>query len=356
MVRYVVRRVLLIIPIVWAALTLLFIVYRVVPNDPVQIYAGAGRVVNPIIRENVERKYGLDKSPQAQYWDFLTGVNPIHFCGDDKPGVQPGVGAACLRLHSDLGESYSEDRPVNSIVRETLPNSVRLATWAIIIEVAVGLAVGILAAVRRYSFADAFATVTTTAIVALPVFVLGVLLQWIFGILPHKGTLPSWMRLEVQGMPEDWDFFFIPDGDGWRFVILPAVVLAAGSTALLARMTRTTMLEVLRADFVRTAIAKGLRRRQVVVKHALRNAMIPIVTLIGIDFATLVGAAVITETIFNWNGIGLALVDGVSKRDAPVVQGLTIVLVALYAFVNLLVDISYTLFDPRVRLGKRSES
>jgi peptide/nickel transport system permease protein len=152
--------------------------------------------------------------------------------------------------------------------------------------------------------------------------------------------------------PDSWTFFFIPTGEQWRYLILPAVTLACVATALAARMTRGSMLEVMRADYMRTARAKGLRERDVVLKHGLRNAMLPVVTLIGIDFGTVIGAAVLTETTFSWPGLGSEIADSVRTRDLPVLLGLTLAVVLAFALVNLIVDVSYAWFDPRIRLGE----
>jgi ABC-type dipeptide/oligopeptide/nickel transport system permease component len=173
------------------------------------------------------------------------------------------------------------------------------------------------------------------------------------GIFPNQHDWPEWARLPVQGIgPNEWTFFFIPTGGQWRYLVLPAVVLASVSTALVARMTRTTMLEVGQADYMRTARAKGLSERQVTFRHGLRNALIPVVTLIGLDVGTMIGSAILTETVFNWPGMGSTIARALEARDAPVVLGLTLTLVLLYVFVNLLVDISYGWLDPRIRYGK----
>jgi peptide/nickel transport system permease protein len=188
------------------------------------------------------------------------------------------------------------------------------------------------------------------------VFVLGLVLQWLFAVQPNKLGWPEWARLRTSGIgPDTWAFFFIPTGEQWRYLILPAITLASVTTALLTRMTRGSMLEVLRADYMRTARSKGLRERQVVFKHGLRNAMLPVVTLIGLDFGTAIGAAVLTETTFSWPGIGSQIVDSVQSRDLPVILGLTLAVVLAYTVVNLIVDISYAWFDPRIRYGAGEE-
>lgn len=210
-----------------------------------------------------------------------------------------------------------------------------------------------ISAIRRYSLADRATTIITAAASAVPVFVLGFVLQYLFAVQPNKQGWPEWAQLRTSGLgPDSWTFFFIPTGEQWRYLILPAITLASVSTALLARMTRGSMLEVLRADYMRTARAKGLGERDVVVKHGLRNAMLPVVTLIGIDFGTIVGVAVLTETTFSWPGLGSQIVDSVGDRDLPVLLGLTLAVVLVYALANLIVDVSYAWFDPRIRLGQ----
>jgi oligopeptide transport system permease protein len=232
----------------------------------------------------------------------------------------------------------------------------RLAAWAVVIEVLIGISAGLVAAIRKYSYWDALTTVSTTMVVAIPVFVLGYLFQYMLGVYTFKHSYPAWMRFPVQGIgPDEW-FLFVPMGGQWKYLLLPAITLASVSTALVARMMRTTMLEVLRADFMRTAKAKGLSKRQIIVRHGMKNAMIPVVTLIGLNLAELIGSAVLTETVFNWPGMGSEIADAIRSLDAPVVLGLTTVVVVGYVFINLAVDLSYAFFDPRIRYGKATSS
>ena len=313
------------------AVSILFVVFFVVPGDPVDQLAGE-RAVTAEVRENIEEKFGLDRPWYVQYgryWNHLA--------------------------HGDLGESYQSRRHVNDMVREAAPASLRLALWAVIIEILIGLTAGLVSAVKRYSFIDALTTVSTTMVVAIPVFVLGYLFQYSLGVYTFQHGYPDWARFPVQGIgPDSWAFFFIPTNGQWRFLILPAITLASVSTALVARMMRTTMLEVMKADYMRTAAAKGLSRRQVVLKHGLKNAMIPVVTLVGLDLAQLIGSAILTETVFNWPGMGSKIATAIRGLDAPVVLGMTLVIVLAYAIINLLVDISYAFFDPRIRYGGES--
>ncbi|MGH9234097.1 MAG: ABC transporter permease [Acidimicrobiales bacterium] len=331
MPSYIIRRLLQIIPTVFVALSFLFFIFFLLPGDPARLIAGgAERNVDPGVLERVEARYGLDDPIIVQFGHYWERT-----------------------IQWDLGESFLTRENVNNILGEKAVASLRLAIWAIIIEIIVGIAVGLLSAIRRYSLSDKLTTILTAAASAVPVFVLGFVLQYLFAVQPNKWGWPEWARLRTSGIgPDTWTFFFIPTGEQWRYLILPAITLASVTTALLARMTRGSMLEVLRADYMRTARSKGLGERDVVLKHGLRNAMLPVVTLIGIDFGTAIGAAVLTETTFNWPGLGSQIVLSVQQRDLPVLLGLTLAVVLAYAFVNVVVDVSYAWFDPRIRLGK----
>ncbi|MCA1693201.1 MAG: ABC transporter permease, partial [Actinobacteria bacterium] len=163
---------------------------------------------------------------------------------------------------------------------------------------------------------------------------------------------PAWARFPVQGIgPDSWALFVIPTGSQWRHLVLPVITLASVHTALVARMTRGSMLEVMRSDYMRTANAGGLTKRTILLKHGLKNAMIPVITLIGLDLADLIGAAILTETVFNWPGIGSSVATAITFLDAPIVLGLSLVLVLAYVLINLIVDLSYSFFDPRIRYG-----
>ncbi len=331
MTGFIIRRVLLLIPTVIGALSFLFFLFFLLPGDPATLIAGGGdRTIDPGVIERIEARYGFDQPILVQFAEYWGRT-----------------------LQWDLGESFLNRRSVNDILGERAAASLRLAIWAIIIEVVVGITVGLISAVKRYSIADSLTTVGTAAASAVPVFVLGFVLQRALAVTPFQNDWPEWLRFRVQGIgPDTWTFFFIPTGEQWRYLVLPALTLASVSTALAARMMRGSMLEVLGSDYMRTARAKGLGERQVVLKHGLRNALIPVVTLIGIDFGTVMGAAILTETVFNWPGIGSEIAESVVARDAPVVLGLTLVVVLVYVVVNLLVDLSYAWFDPRIRLGE----
>ena len=333
MTSYAIRRILLIVPTVFLALSFLFFLFFTLPGDPVNLIAGGGdRTIDPGVLERIEERYGLDDPLYQQFGNYWKRT-----------------------IQWDLGESYLNRRSVNELLGDKTVNSLRLGIWAIIIEVVVGIAVGLVSAIRRYSLTDRITTIVTAGASAIPVFVLGFILQYGFAVVPNLNDWPDWARLRTSTLgPDSWTFFFIPTGEQWRYLVLPAVTLASVSTALAARMTRGSMLEVLRADYMRTARAKGLRERDVVVRHGLRNAMLPVVTLIGIDFGTVIGAAILTENTFSWPGLGSQIADSIIQRDLPVALGLTLAVVIAYSVINLLVDLSYAWFDPRIRLGKRT--
>lgn len=332
MTSYILRRLLFLIPTVFFALSFMFFLFFVLPGDPATLMVGGqGRTISEETRDRINARFGLDEPITTQfvtYWEHT--------------------------LQWDLGESYRTNNSVNSILADKAPNSIRLAIWAMIIEIVVGIAVGLISAIRRYSLTDRFTTLATAGAAAIPAFVLGFVLQYFFAVLPGPNywNWPEWARLKTSGIgPDTWTFFFIPTGEQWRYLVLPAVTLACVTTALLTRMTRGSMLEVLRADYMRTARAKGLRERQVIFKHGLRNAMLPVVTLIGIDFGTAIGVAVLTETTFSWPGLGYEMARSLVSRDLPVILGVTLVVVLAYSLINLIVDVSYAWFDPRLRVG-----
>ncbi len=307
MFYYILKRILQIIPVVIGITILLFVLMYVIPEDPARLILEKG--ATPQALQNLREKMGIDKPVYVQYWRYVKQLSK-----------------------GDLGTSYRYRRSVNSILAEHYPNSIKLAFAAIIIETIIGLVAGVISAVRKYSFLDVLVTISTTIVVCMPVYWLGMLLQIGFGL--KLGWLP------MSGM-----------GDGSiRFYILPAITLASVSTAFVARITRSTMLDVMSNDYIRTAYAKGLSNNSVIYKHGLKNALIPVVTYIGIDLGTLMGGAILTETIFAWPGVGRTIYLAILQRDAPVVIGGTIVLVLIFVFMNLFVDIIYAILDPRIRL------
>lgn len=295
--------------VLFGASIILFVCLFVVPGDPIATSQGEGRQLDPATRAALERRYNLDKPLPQQYVGYLGRL-----------------------AQGDLGESYVYRRSVNTILKEKLGNTAKLAVVAILLEICLGIIAGIIAAVFRYSFLDVLVTLSTTLAIGVPTLVIGLALQNVFAI--NLGWLP--LQGQAQGVGKS--------------IILPGVTLAAVETALVSRLMRGTMSEVMRADFIRTAYAKGLSKRVVILKHALRNSVIPVLTFLGISFGGLLGGALITETVFNWNGIGLALVGAIQSQDNPIVLGVVTYGVAVFVLVNLVVDVAYAFLDPRIRL------
>ena len=306
--KFVVRRLLQMVLVLFGASIILFVCLFVVPGDPIATSQGEGRQLDPSTRAALERRYNLDKPLPQQYVNYVGRL-----------------------AQGDLGESYVYRRSVNTIIKEKLGNTARLALAAIGLQILLGILAGVIAAVFRYSFLDVLVTLSTTVAIGVPTFVIGLSLQNVFAL--NLGWLP------LQGQSA-----------GGRSIILPALTLAAVDTALVSRLMRGTMSEVMRADYIRTAYAKGLAKKVVIFKHALRNSIIPVLTYLGIAFGSLLGGAIITETVFNWNGIGSALVAAIQSQDNPIVLGVATYGVAVFVLVNLVVDVSYAFLDPRIRL------
>jgi ABC-type dipeptide/oligopeptide/nickel transport system permease component len=330
MLSFIVRRLIQLIFVVWGGATLLFLLFFTLPSDPAVVMAGgSNKSPDPQVVQNIREKMGFDRPLYVQYGKFIGRV-----------------------AQGDLGESYRTKEKVSDIVKQRAPVSLRLAFWAILIEVTVGISSGVLSARRRNSIADTFTTTTAVVASAIPVFVLGYLMKQITGVYAYQHGWPEWARFPTLGWgPDEWYLGIIPSLDQLEYLIQPAIVLAAVSTAILARITRTSMLETTRNDHVRTARAKGLNEKVVTRKHVLRNAMLPVVTVIGIDFGTMVGAAVLTETVFNVPGLGSKIVQAAGFRDLPIVLGLSIVVMIIFGLASLFVDLSYAVLDPRIRVG-----
>lgn len=311
MTQYIIRRLLSIIPVLIGASFLVFGAVRLAPGDPAR--AIAGEFASPELIEQVRLELGLDKPVLSQYVVFL--------------------GKA---LTGDLGTSQrTNDKVANELVAK-VPNTLKLTAAALTLAAIVGITAGVVAATRRNSIFDNASMVLSLLGVSMPVFWLGFLLMLLFAIALPKllGTGPL--------LP--------PTGAGtWKHLVMPSVTLAAYSTGIIARMTRSSMLEVLHKDFIRTAHSKGLAQKVVTYKHALRNALIPVVTIMGLQVGTLLGGAVITETVFSWPGVGGLLVNAVLFRDYPVVQGAVLFVTSAFVLVNLAVDLLYVVLDPRIR-------
>jgi peptide/nickel transport system permease protein len=302
---YVVRRLLAMVLLLLGVTFVVFCMMYLAPGDVTAMLAANAPSAEQA--EALRREFGLDLPLRVQYGRFLTRV-----------------------LRGDLGDSWVDRRPVMPQVLDALSYTLRLAAAALSLSMAVGLLGGIAAAVRRRSVLDEAVLTTTLVGISLPIFVTGLLLIYAFAF-----------RLR----------WFPTSGAGsWRHLVLPAVTLASFLVAYNVRMVRACMLEVLRQDYVRTARAKGLREAIVVGRHALRNALVPVVTVVGLQVGLLIGGSVITETVFAYPGVGQLVVSAISARDTPLVQGCVLVTASGFILVNLLVDVSYVLIDPRIRL------
>lgn len=305
--KFVIRRLLQMVLVLLGASLILFVALFVVPGDPVGSIGEKSR--DPAVIAQLRERYGLDKPLPVQYVRYVERV----------------------ALHGDLGEDYVQKRSVNSVLGPKLINTAKLGLAAILIDIAIGVFAGVISAVFRYSFWDVLVTVTTTLAIGFPTFVIGLILQNVFA-------------LKLSLLP------LFGQNDGLKSYVLPAFTLAIVDAALVARLMRGTMLEVLRADYIRTAAAKGLAPRVIILKHALRNSIIPVVTYLGISLGTLLGGALITEVIFNWDGIGSALIKAIQVQNQPIIVGVVTYSVAIFVILNLFVDILYAFLDPRIRL------
>ncbi|WP_214110935.1 ABC transporter permease [Acrocarpospora catenulata] len=309
--RYVVRRLLQAIPVLLGTTFLIFAIVYALPGDPLQALAGDRRV-DPVFAQTMREMFHLNEPLLVRYWYYVRDI----FSGD-------------------FGMTF-RGLPVSTIFEGKFQVTLNLAMTALLIEAVVGIGLGLIAALRRGSWADTGVLAFTLLLVSIPTLVSGFVLQLVLGVQLKLST----------GI----DFFPVAGlRDGWRSYLVPGIVLAGTSIAYLTRLTRTSLMETLRADYVRTAIAKGMPRRRVLGRHALRNSLIPLVTYLGADLGTLMGGAVITETIFNMDGIGRQLFQSVYLRENSVVVGIVTVLVLVYILANLIVDLLYAVLDPRIR-------
>ena len=306
MLSYILRRLLYTIPVIWGVVTVVFILINVVPGDPARLMLGQRG--DPATLAKIRADMGLDLPIYQQYYNFLKDV-----------------------AKGDLGKSYRSNELVTTALIGRFKATFRLAFWAIILAALVGITAGVISAVKQYSFFDYSAMIIAISGVSAPVFWVGLLL-----LLAFAYNL-NWVPGVGYG-----------DGD-WRYLVLPVIALGVRPAALLARLTRSCMLEVLSQDYVRTARAKGLAERVVVGRHAFRNALIPVVTILGTQISDLLSGAVLTETIFAWPGIGRLEVEALINRDFPIMRGGIIFMALVFLVANLLVDLSYGFIDPRVR-------
>lgn len=304
MTAYIVRRVLISLPILFLVITLVFFAFQLIPGDPARMYAGEQATLE--VLERVRQDLGLDRPVLVQYISYLKRL-----------------------ARGDLGQSFITRRPVAVEITSRFGNTVKLSIAAISVATILGIVMGVLSAVNQEGFWDYVFSVISLVGISTPVFWLALLLMYLFSIRLH--ALPT------------------SGNDTWRHYLMPTFCLAVYSIAFITRMTRSSLLEILGEDFVRTARAKGLSRYVVLSRHVLRNALIPIATVVGLRFGYMLGGAVITETIFAWPGMGRLLVTAVEQRDVPVVQGVLLVFAASFVLVNLIIDVLYAFIDPRIR-------
>ena len=358
MLQFITRRLLLAIPVLIGILVVTFLLARAIPGDPCRSILGEKASVETC--ERFAENKGLNEPIPVQFGIYMSDV-----------------------VQGDFGDSIRFSRPVSQMLIERLPMTIELGVTALFIALLIGIPLGIIAAMKHNTPTDVGTMVLANVGVSMPVFWLGLLLAYLFALilqdtifeLPPAGRLTAGLIsvpfYEVWGwtvdeesfsgnilefisnhfifnalITGDWELFW----DAIRHLILPAVALATIPMSVIARITRSSLLDTLGRDYVRTARAKGARERRVISRHALRNAMLPVVTVIGLQMGALLAGAVLTETVFGLAGIGTALVEAITSRDFPVIQAITVVAAAAYVFINMLVDISYAYLDPRIRL------
>lgn len=330
---YIVKRLVFLVVTLWGILTLTFFISRVIPGDPARLAAGIR--AKPEQVKQLQKELGLDRPLIEQYRRYITNV-----------------------VRGNLGKSIRTRRPVSVDLIEYFPATVELTVFAMILCLVVGIPLGIASAVWQGSFVDHVSRLVSTSAVSMPPFWLGLLLQLIFfrwlKLLPAMGRLSIYLSPppHITGLyvldsllTGNWTTL----GDSLVHLVLPGIALAAGSMAVISRMTRSSFLEVLSSDYIRTARSKGLPERVILLRHAFRNALLPIITSIGLQFGVLLAGAVPIEVVFTWPGIGLYAVQSILFSDFPAILGVTFVVAIVYSVLNLIVDLLYTVIDPRIR-------
>ncbi|MEW6546927.1 MAG: ABC transporter permease [Bacillota bacterium] len=332
MTSYILRRLIAIIPVLLGISVVVFLIMHLIPGDPVLVMLG--EKASPQRAEELRRELGLYDPLYIQYGRFLARA-----------------------VQGDLGRSIRTQEKVTREIAVRFPATLELTICALLLAVTAGVLLGVIAAVRQYSVWDNLSMVLAVAGVSMPVFWLGLMLIFLFGVA--LGWLPLSGRLSVDVHLTSITGLHLLDAiltrnstafwDALAHLVLPSVALGAIQMAIIARMTRSSMLEVIRQDYIRTARSKGLAERVVIYKHALKNALIPVVTVVGLTVGRLLGGAVLTETIFSWPGLGKFAVDAIYSRDYPQVQGVVLLIATGFVLVNLLVDVIYVFLDPRIR-------
>jgi len=303
---YVLRRLLQMIPVFFGATFLIFYLVLGMPGDPLAVMCGE-RGCDLTTAAALRAQFHIGQPLYVQYFEYMKGI-----------------------LTLDFGETFSR-RPVLEVMGDAWPITIRLATLAFLIEMVIGVPLGLIAGLRRGKFFDSSVLLATLLIISIPIFVIGFLMQYFLGIKL------GWFRPTVSGEAP------------WNELMLPAIVLGMASLAYIMRLTRTSVVENIHADYVRTAVAKGLPHRRVVTVHLLRNSLIPVVTYLGADIGALMGGAIVTERIFNIHGVGGLLYQAINRGEAPTIVSIVVILVIVYLVFNLLVDLLYAVLDPRIR-------
>ncbi|SEA42418.1 peptide/nickel transport system permease protein [Thalassobacillus cyri] len=333
MLNYIIRRLVSLVPVVIGVSILSFSLMHLVPGDPARSILGEKATETQL--EMLREELNLNDPLVVQYGNFMGKI-----------------------ATGDLGESIKSKESVASEIGGRLPATIELTLFAMTVAVVVGVLAGVIAAVKQYSWFDNLSMSGALFGVSMPIFWLGLMMIWLFSVelnwLPPSGRLSNDIELTTITNLYLVDSILTLNGeafvDALRHLLMPGIALATIPMAIIARMTRSSMLEVMKQDYIRTANAKGLAGRLVVFQHALKNASLPVLTVIGLQFGFLLGGAVLTETIFSWPGVGRYVVDAILSRDYPVVQSTILIIAVIFVLVNLITDILYTLFDPRIKL------
>ena len=332
MKKYILKRLLLLIPVLIGVSILIFVIVRLTPGDPARILAGE-HATEEYVQATRER-WGLDKPMYVQYYIWFKSL-----------------------LRGDLGRSITTHSPVVEEIFNRFPATLELSLFAMFLAIVIGILAGIISAIRQYHFFDYFSMTVALFGISMPVFWLGLMLMFVFGlwldILPISGRINVMIPLQnITGLyvlDSILTLNFQALGSSLLHLILPSIALGTIPMAMIARITRSSMLEIIRLDFIRTERAKGLPERMVIFKHALKNALIPIITVIGMEFGLLLGGAILTETVFAWPGLGRYTVDAVYARDYPAIQGSVLFIAFIFVLVNLITDVLYAYINPRIR-------
>ena len=357
MTRHIVNHLFSLIPTLLGVTVLVFLFIHLIPGDPAIVMLGEHAAVENV--ERIREQLGLNK-PLFLNLDAVDQV----FRGELKIGEgfksffdSQYFGFLNRLLHGDLGKSVHEHTPIANLLKLKFPATLELSLLAMIFAVAVGIPAGIISATRRNSIFDSMSMVGALVGVSMPIFWLGLMLIYFFGV--KWGLFPTYGRFPVDLSLETVTGLYIVDsiiagnpqalGLALKHLAMPSIALGTIPMAIIARMTRSSMLEVLGQDYVRTAYAKGLRERTVILRHALKNAFLPVITVIGLQVGSLLAGAIMTETIFSWPGMGKWVYDAILARDYPVVQVAVLVITLIVALINLIVDVSYIYLDPKIR-------